>query len=161
DLQAQAQQFDPIALTQDITILEELRRNIRQSRAGRALLDATLVRMALADQFASIGDLLARLDGNGAAPSRPAASRPATTSSAPAAQKKTSEPPPAVARASAASTSAADAAADTSPSISSPSIGEDDDDDLPRPGKVWSGPSLAEASKSSIASAAAAPRAAT
>jgi DNA polymerase-3 subunit gamma/tau len=63
DLTAQAERFDPIALTQDITILEELRRQIRQSQAGRALLDATLVRMALSDQFSSIGDLLTRLDG--------------------------------------------------------------------------------------------------
>ena len=63
DLTAQAERFDPIALTQDITILEELRRQIRQSQAGRALLDATLVRMALSDQFSSIGDLLSRLDG--------------------------------------------------------------------------------------------------
>ncbi|HSZ58208.1 MAG TPA: DNA polymerase III subunit gamma/tau, partial [Tepidisphaeraceae bacterium] len=58
DLLEQANRFDPVALTQDITILEELRRNIRQSQAGRALLDATLVRMALSDQFSSIGELL-------------------------------------------------------------------------------------------------------
>ena len=63
DLAAQAERFDPVALTQDIAILEELRRHVRQSQAGRALLDATLVRMALADQFASIGELLSRLDG--------------------------------------------------------------------------------------------------
>jgi DNA polymerase-3 subunit gamma/tau len=62
DLSAQADRFDSIALTQDITILEELRRQIRQSQAGRALLDATLVRMALSDQFSSIGELLGRLD---------------------------------------------------------------------------------------------------
>jgi DNA polymerase-3 subunit gamma/tau len=71
DLQRQAERFDPVALTQDIAVLEELRRHMRQSQGGRALLDATLVRMTLADQFASIGDLLARLDGNGGAP-RPA-----------------------------------------------------------------------------------------
>jgi len=62
DLSAQAGRFDPVVLTQDIAILEELRRQIRQSQAGRALLDATLVRMALADQFSSIGELLGRLD---------------------------------------------------------------------------------------------------
>ena len=49
ELAAQAERFDPVALTQDIAILEELRRNVRQSQAGRALLDATLVRLALAD----------------------------------------------------------------------------------------------------------------
>jgi DNA polymerase III subunit gamma/tau len=81
DLLKQAERFDPAALTQDVTILEELRRNVRQSQAGRALLDATLVRMALADQFASIGQLLSRLDG-GAAPAR-AAARPAGPGVAP------------------------------------------------------------------------------
>src|SRR5256885_1877485 len=47
DLTKQAEQFDAGALSQDIVILEELRRHIRQSQAGRALLDATLVRMSL------------------------------------------------------------------------------------------------------------------
>ena len=62
DLASQAGRFDPVALTQDIALLEELRRHIRQSQAGRALLDATLVRLALADQFASIAELLSRAD---------------------------------------------------------------------------------------------------
>ena len=42
DLSAQAALFDAAALSQDIVILEELRRHVRQSQAGRALLDATL-----------------------------------------------------------------------------------------------------------------------
>jgi DNA polymerase-3 subunit gamma/tau len=73
DLLKQANQFDPTALAQDITILEELRRQVRQSQAGRALLDATLVRMAMSEQFASIGQLLSRLDGGASsrAPARP------------------------------------------------------------------------------------------
>ncbi|HWE04188.1 MAG TPA: DNA polymerase III subunit gamma/tau [Tepidisphaeraceae bacterium] len=87
DLSAQANRFDPAALAQDITILEELRRTLRQSQAGRALLDATLVRLALADQFASIGDLLARLDGGESSPSP--ARAPARTT--PPAQKKNSD----------------------------------------------------------------------
>jgi DNA polymerase III gamma/tau subunit len=65
DLQKQAQRFDPVTLSQDIAILEELRRNMRTSQAGRALLDATLVRLALAGQFASVDELLGRIDGNG------------------------------------------------------------------------------------------------
>ncbi|HQY87264.1 MAG TPA: DNA polymerase III subunit gamma/tau, partial [Tepidisphaeraceae bacterium] len=64
----QAEQFDPATLTQDIALLEELRRQLRSSQAGRAILDAALARLALAGQFASIGDLLAEL--NGAAPMR-------------------------------------------------------------------------------------------
>ena len=85
DLQSQAQQFDPAALTQDITVLEELRRTIRQSQAGRALLDATLVRMALADQFSSIEQLLNRVDGQTGGGPKSASPRAAATM---AAQKK-------------------------------------------------------------------------
>ncbi len=61
DLQAQAQKFDPAALVQDIAILSEVRRQVRASQAGQALLDATLVRLAMADQFSSIGALAARV----------------------------------------------------------------------------------------------------
>ena len=43
---------------QDIAILEELRRSLRQNQTGRAMLDATLVRFALAEQFTSISELL-------------------------------------------------------------------------------------------------------
>ncbi len=55
----QAAKLSPELLSQDIAILEELRRQMRSGGAGRALLDATLVRLALAEQFASIDDLLA------------------------------------------------------------------------------------------------------
>ena len=120
DLMEQANHFDPVFLTQDITILEELRRNIRQSQAGRALLDAALVRLALASQFSSISDLLSRIDGNGAtSPAR--AARPAPA--APPPQKKNSEPTPTM-------------------TAESSAIEVEDDDDLPRPGKVWNGPAL-------------------
>lgn len=63
NLVQQASRFDPVVLTQDITILEELRRQIRVSSAGRALVDATLVRLALAEQFTSISELIARTAG--------------------------------------------------------------------------------------------------
>ena len=63
DLSKQSDLFDPGALSQDIVILEELRRHVRQSQAGRALLDATLVRMSLADQFSSLSDLVERATG--------------------------------------------------------------------------------------------------
>jgi len=63
NLVQQASRFDPVVLTQDITILEELRRQIRVSSAGRALVDATLVRLALAEQFTSISELIARTGG--------------------------------------------------------------------------------------------------
>ena len=74
ELAAQAMKFEPAAPSQDITILEELRRNLRQSQTARALLDAILARLALSEQFTSIGELLNRLDG--AATSTPSASSP-------------------------------------------------------------------------------------
>jgi DNA polymerase-3 subunit gamma/tau len=64
DLTAQAQAFDPAMLTQDIALLEELKRSLRTAQAGRALIDATLVRLALAEQFKSVTELLAGA-GNG------------------------------------------------------------------------------------------------
>ena len=161
DLAAQASRFDPVTLTQDITILEDLRRHLRQSSAGRALLDATLVRLALADQFTSIADLLGATDSRAAAP-------------APAQKKKPEElasPTPPVALVGSASADRLlsppalnnrPAEADPSPvaisdlkseiqnpnplpinlDLDDPST--DTDDDLPRPGKVWEGPSLKE-----------------
>jgi len=76
ELADQAAKFDAITLSQDIAILEELRRNMRQSQTGRAMLDATLVRLALAKEFSSIEQLLT---------SSPSASPPVQ-------QKKTPEP---------------------------------------------------------------------
>jgi len=82
DLQAQAAKFDSATLAQDIAILEDLRRNMRQNQTGRAMLDATLVRLALAKQFSSISDVLSR----GSSASKPAAT--STPSPAPEQKKK-------------------------------------------------------------------------
>src|SRR5687768_3785279 len=69
ELSEQASRFDAVTLSQDIAILEELRRSLRSSGAGRALLDATLVRLALAGQFTSVDELLGRVNGSvGASP---------------------------------------------------------------------------------------------
>ncbi|HZK81626.1 MAG TPA: hypothetical protein VFC46_11175, partial [Humisphaera sp.] len=139
------------ALSQDISILEELRRTLRQSQAGRALLDATLVRLALADQFASIGELLSRIDGTQGTPA-PARS---ATRSAPPAQKKNLEGPGGVERRAPSASvgervdqSAAPAPEQTevarAGATESPSSADSDADgadDLPAPGKVWTGPS--------------------
>jgi DNA polymerase-3 subunit gamma/tau len=65
ELNQQARRFEATTLTQDIAILEDLRRQLRQTQAGRALLDATLVRLALSEQFTAISDLLARVNGGG------------------------------------------------------------------------------------------------
>ena len=144
DLTAQASRFEPVILTQDITILEELRRQLRVSQAGRALLDATLVRLALAEQFAPIDELLA------------AASNGAGASSSPALKKNVEPIRPALSagaedrpRHPERSEGSGPAAAQLSPALSpsAPVAVEDDDDDaLPAVGKVWdnSGPSLSE-----------------
>jgi len=70
DLKREAEKFDPSALVQDITLLEEARRQMRQGHGGRALLDAVLARLAMADQFASMDQLLGRAD-TGATPPAP------------------------------------------------------------------------------------------
>ncbi len=62
ELNKQAQCFEAATLSQDITVLEDLRRQMKQVQAGRALLDATLVRLSLSAQFTSIADLLERVD---------------------------------------------------------------------------------------------------
>src|SRR5256714_348840 len=63
DLAAQAQRFDAVTLSQDIAILEELRRQVRQSSAGRALLDAKLVRLGPAGEFSFAPDEDGRVNG--------------------------------------------------------------------------------------------------
>jgi hypothetical protein len=115
---------------------------MRQSSAGRALMDAALVRLALAEQFAPIGDVLANLDSAGASPSSP--------SSPPRDQKKKPEdtglrsPPPRPAP------PVAPAPVTKAPAPAQPA----EDDDLPRPGKVWdnSGPSAADLLRQHLAS---------
>jgi len=65
DLVKQAARFEPVVLTQDIVILEDLRRHLRQAQEGRAILEATLVRLALAEQFTPIAELLGAMERNG------------------------------------------------------------------------------------------------
>ncbi len=121
DLVKQAEKFDPAALSQDIVILEELRRNARQSQAGRALLDATLVRMTLADQFASLGDLMGRISGGASTSAAPEKKKPVEIA-VPVRPAPPVAPPPPI----------------EEPPTSI--IEEDDDDSLPAPGRVWEGP---------------------
>lgn len=101
ELDKQAQQFDAVTLSQDIALLEELRRSMRSTQSGRALFDATLVRLALAEQFAAVSALLGQIEGNDAAPagsalkknaevSAPRAARHEIASAAPAGQPERS-----------------------------------------------------------------------
>jgi len=88
ELASQAEKFDAVTLSQDIAILEELRRNMRQSQTGRAMLDAALVRLALAKEFSWIEQLLASPPS--ASPSVSAS--PSASASPPSEQKKKPEP---------------------------------------------------------------------
>ncbi|MGE3180535.1 MAG: DNA polymerase III subunit gamma/tau [Phycisphaerae bacterium] len=62
DQVALAKQFELSHFVQMIAMLEELRRNVRYSAAGRALADATMVRFAKLREWSSIEDLLKQLD---------------------------------------------------------------------------------------------------
>jgi DNA polymerase-3 subunit gamma/tau len=84
-LTAQAQRFDAPTYVYMITLLEELRRNVKFSGAARALADAAVVRLAMSHQFTEIPALLRRLDGQPTPPSsiaagpKAAAATPATS----------------------------------------------------------------------------------
>ncbi len=155
DLSAQAALFDAAALSQDIVILEELRRHVRQSQAGRALLDATLVRMTLADQFSSLGDLLAQAtggQGGAAVAQKKKGDGPIATGGRPTSReiaaggersavevvRSTFAQPPAAPPPPSPETPAYTPS--SVPVVSAPPSLDDDDDDLPAPGKVWEGP---------------------
>ncbi len=86
--------FDEAALVYNITVLEELRRAIRTTGAGRALLEAALVRLSanerfsdtkvLLEQLAAGGPLTQGRPASGAAPQIPPG--PSSGAAAPAAQ---------------------------------------------------------------------------
>ncbi len=61
----QSAKFDPATYVYMITLLEELRRNVKSSGAARALVDAAVARLAMSHQFSDIGQLLARLESGG------------------------------------------------------------------------------------------------
>lgn len=165
-IKSQAGRFDTATLSQDIIILEELRRTVRTTQAGRALLDATLVRLTLADQFASISELLDRLDHAPAVPDQKkkfessvasAPNTPAPTTQTPPASTGQPSTAPAQstpntaesalpgpsqpATASTTTQSSTAAPADNIPPTIDLNDDDDDDDDLPSVGKVWEGSS--------------------
>jgi DNA polymerase-3 subunit gamma/tau len=128
ELNKQAMKFEPVVLTQDIAILEELRRSLRSSQAGRALLDAALVRLSLAEQFATVNDLLDRVNG-GASPASGVQKKKPEVEAKDEGRRMKDENGPSL-----------------HPSSFIPHPSDSDDDSLPAPGKVWdnSGPSLSE-----------------
>jgi len=72
----QSAKFDAGGYVFMITLLEELRRSVKSSGSGRALVEAAVVRLAEASSFSSVESLLAQLQG--AAPAvGPGVSKPA------------------------------------------------------------------------------------
>ncbi|HEX8325650.1 MAG TPA: DNA polymerase III subunit gamma/tau [Tepidisphaeraceae bacterium] len=175
DLFAQATPFDPVVLSQDIVILEELRRQLRTSAAGRALVDATMVRLALAEQFSTVETLLHAVDdtpaGAGGAVKKKSevsagtnvAVRPAPMAAGvnPRENPDVAQDRPVLARVdtrgqNADATTVSDSSAATPPP-------EEDDTALPAVGRVWEGAGptsvFAAFKKSNAARPAAAPAA--
>ncbi len=63
-LAQQASAFDAPTFVYMVSMLEELRRNVRYSGASRALADAAIVRLAMCHQFSDIKELLEHTDTN-------------------------------------------------------------------------------------------------
>jgi DNA polymerase III gamma/tau subunit len=72
-LVTQAKRFDPGAFVYMITVLEELRRSVKSSGSGRALVEAAVIRLADASNFASIESLIEQMQGGGSGDSTGAA----------------------------------------------------------------------------------------
>jgi DNA polymerase-3 subunit gamma/tau len=66
-----AERFDAAALIYSITSLEKLRWAVKNSDTPRALLDASLLRLALSEHFMNVDQLLAQSQGSGATAARP------------------------------------------------------------------------------------------
>ncbi len=64
-LAQQASAFDAPTFVYMVSMLEELRRNVRYSGASRALADAAIVRLAMCHQFSDINELVARIEAGG------------------------------------------------------------------------------------------------
>ncbi len=76
---AQSKSFDAQTYVYMITIMEELRRQVRNSGAGRALIDAAVVRLSCAQNFTAIPKLLGELGGSGTGAIKKKVDNPAGT----------------------------------------------------------------------------------
>ena len=73
-LATQSRCFDGPTYVYMITLMEELRRNVKYSGAARALADAAIVRLAMSRQFTDIDNLIEQLDADAGAETTPPAS---------------------------------------------------------------------------------------
>jgi DNA polymerase-3 subunit gamma/tau len=97
-----ADRFELSQYVQMIAMIEELRRNVRFSAAGRALVDAVIVRLANMRQWSSIEDLLGQAGGGAGtkknAPLGNVAPAARSRSAGPPSPAKAAPPPPSVAQ---------------------------------------------------------------
>ncbi len=77
-LAEQATRFDPPTFVYLVSLMEEVRRSVKSSNASRALLDAAIVRLAMAENFSNIEKLLGQLDDSGTATAASQKKKPAT-----------------------------------------------------------------------------------
>ncbi len=85
-----AQKFDAAALIYSITALEKLRWAIRNSDTPRALLDASLLRLALSEHFMNVEELMSQARGGSPTPVKkklPVEDRPVSKATAPPARQ--------------------------------------------------------------------------
>jgi DNA polymerase III subunit gamma/tau len=92
--QALAQRFELSHYVQMIPMLEELRRNVRYSGAGRALTEAVMVRIARMREWAAIEQLLRQMPAGTSAAATPPRSAPDSAGAGP--RRTASSPEPAV-----------------------------------------------------------------
>ncbi len=137
DIFKQAQQFDAVVLSQDIVILEELRRQLRSATAGRALIDATMVRLAMAAQFSTVEDLLAATN-NGTAGAVKKKYEPGVEVGAGASHQGQGSRVESTSPESALVSVEPSPTPDPQPPAPEPSS-SDDADELPSVGRVWEG----------------------
>ncbi len=83
----QAARFDAATYVYMISLMEEVRRTVKSSIASRAIVDAAVVRMALAKNFSNIDELISKLES--AAPEQAQSAPPPRT-----AQRRMAAPPP-------------------------------------------------------------------
>ncbi|MFH1417311.1 MAG: DNA polymerase III subunit gamma/tau [Planctomycetota bacterium] len=127
----QAGRFDEGAFVYMITVLEELRRSVKSSGSGRALVEAAIVRLAEASKFSSIESLLAHVEQGGGGGARPTSATPPHRTQtpralAPAPQPSSKPPRPGQMRSraeSAAPAASSTVAASTEPEPSSSTAG--------------------------------------
>ena len=89
-MSALTEKFDTPAMIYNITAMEKLRWTIKNSDNPRALLEASMLRFALAEHFMSIGQLLSRVNTGGPKPARTNVKK----KSAPAVNSATPTTPP-------------------------------------------------------------------